>query len=307
MIFFFYGENSFAMRREVERIRRHYTKKSGGDTGLEIFDLSEKSYDELTSSISIQPLFSSSRLIIVRNLAKNKLALEKIDQLMAAVPESTILIIEERDIDRRSKAFKLLSKLPTGNTKDFKLLSSSQLARWVQSEVEQLGGRIDSATTNLLVDRVGHDQWQLEQEIKKLVSYATTISPESINKLVVANSDQTIFMLIEALANRDIRQAFDLYHKLARDGVADQQIIAMINWHYRNLALACANRGGIGWAKDFGISPYAAQKASRLARNFDIEEVALAYKHIIEADFAIKSGIKSSQTAIEDLIYQLTN
>ena len=307
MILFFYGENSFAMRREVERIRTHYVKKSGGDTSLEIFDLSEKSFDDLIRSVAAQPLFATSRLIIVRGLLNNKQTADKSNQLTEAVPESTIMIVEEREVDRRSKAFKSLAKLPAKNVKEFKDLSIGQLEKWVTSEVRQQGGRIDSATASLLVERVGHDQWQLAQEINKLVNFAPEIKPKVIEQLVVANTDQTIFMLIDAIAAGELSRAFELYHRLAQDGVADQQIIAMLNWHFRNLALACANPGSMGWAKDFGISPYAAQKASAQAANFDIEEVRCAYRYLVEADYAIKSGAKISQAAMEDLIYQLTS
>lgn len=307
MILFFYGDNDFMMRREVERIRAHYVKKSGGDTGLEIFDLSEKSLDELLSSVAVQPLFAASRLIIVRGLSKNKQGTDKINQVLDMVPQSTVMIVEERQVDRRSVVFKTLSKIPAKNIKEFKPLTAGQLERWIKSEVDRLDGKIETNAVRLLVDRVGGDQWQLEQEVAKLINFASEITAEAIDQLVVANTDQTIFMLIDAIAAGEMQRAFDLYDRLASDGVADQQIIAMLNWHFRNLALACVNRGGVGWAKDFGISPYAAQKAAAQAANFDIQEVRSAYKYLIEADYAIKSGMKSSRAAIEDLIYQLTN
>ncbi len=308
MIFFFYGDNSFAMRREIERIRTHYIAKSGGDSSFEVFDLNERSLDELIRSVAIAPLFATSRLIIVRGLAKNKLSPDLVEQLLDSVPDSTVMIIEEREIDRRGKVFKRLAKLPSKNVKQFNILSPPELWRWVMQDVKKQGGEISSDVARLLVDRVGTDQWQLEQEITKLINYDAHITVESIEQLVMPNSDQTIFMLIDTIVAQDSLAALKLYRQLIHGGVSDQQILAMLNWHYRNLALAYDNQGGSkAWIKEFKISPYAAQKAERQVYNIDLSELSRAYKYIVEADLAIKTGVKSSQSALEDLIYQLTN
>lgn len=308
MILFFYGDNDFAMRREVERVREHYVKKSGGDMSLEVFDLSETGFDNLLRSVAAVPLFASSRLIIVRGLSKNTAAASKIEQLLKNVSPTTVVIFEERAIDKRSKVFKTLSKLPAKNVRQFKVPTADQVVRWVIDEVKRRGGQIDMSTAKKLCEQVGIDQWQLEQEIIKLLNYDTTITSQNINLLVVPNTSQTIFMLIDAVAEQNLTRALELYHQLGRDGVADQQILAMFNWHFRNLALAYDNIGsGLNWAKTFGVSPFAAGKADQLARRLDGTEIGRAYRLIVEADYAIKTGVKSSQAALEDLIYQLAN
>lgn len=306
MILFFYGDNDFAMRREVERLREHYIKKSGSDMSLEVFDLGEKTLDDLLRAVAIVPLFASSRLIIVRGIGRHATKMDKIEQLLKSVPQSTVMVIEERQIDRRSKLFKTLTKLPARNVHQFKSLSPDEVARWVVSEVKKRGGQMDSATAKQLCEWIGADQWQLEQEIIKLLNYDRVITGESINLLALPNTNQTIFMLVDAVADQNLPKAFDLYYKLIRDGVADQQILAMLNWYWRNLALAYDN-SGTAWASEFGIAPFAAQKAAAAAKRVDKSDIERAYRLIVEADFAIKSGAKNSQAALEDLMYQLAN
>jgi DNA polymerase III delta subunit len=72
-------------------------------------------------------------------------------------------------VDRRSVYFKTLSKLK--QAKEFKKLSDPQLRDWLIAEATKLGGSINSGLAMNLIRTVGNDQWQLAQEIRKLVAY----------------------------------------------------------------------------------------------------------------------------------------
>jgi DNA polymerase-3 subunit delta len=304
MILFFYGENSYAMRQEVERLKQHYIKKSDGDLNLEVIDMGEKKSVDLLDALAVMPLLAMSRFIIVRGLGDNKKATENIDDILAAVSDSTVMLIEEPKVDRRSVYFKTLSKLK--QAKEFKKLSDPQLRDWLIAEATKLGGSINSGLAMNLIRTVGNDQWQLAQEIRKLVAYEPNVSQVAIDELVVPNVEQTIFELTDAVVAQNLDRAMKMYKALTRQGVADQQILAMLVWQYRNIVLASDNLGrGDGWMKDFGISPYAAKNASRVATRVAMEDLKLAYKLIIDADYSIKSGNKDSRGALQDLVIAL--
>ena len=305
MIFYFYGTNDYAIKNQVDAIKAQYTKKTGGDLEMERLDMSERQIGDLLDALSVVPMFVSSRLLIVQNLSANKLAGEKIDEIVGGVPESTVLAIIDPKADKRSKAFKALSKLP--KAKEFKSLSDGELLRWVRQQVAKLGGQIDARTASMLIARVGNDQWQLSQEIQKLALYNPEITPESIEQLVTPNFEQTIFELIDAVARRQTGRVLELYKRLSLDGVADQQILAMLNWQYRNLVLAKDNEGADrAWAREFGIAPFAASKATGLVRNLEMDDLKRAYHQIVQTDLAIKSGEVPSAVALEQLLVSLS-
>lgn len=307
MILFFYGDNDFMIRHEVDRLRQHYKKTVGSALSLEIFDLADRPMGDVIDSAAAAPLFESSRLMVLRGLEKSKTPEGQIEKLIEMVPDSTVLIIEAPGIDRRSKAFKSLAVLPKAT--EFRTLTPGQLQSWVAREAKKLGAQIDQKTILHLLERVGNDQWRLHSELQKLASYNEVITTESINQLSSPRIDTTIFALIEQVAAGEIRASLQTYDQLAADGVADQQIIAMLNWHYRNIALAIDNLTArdTAWTKAFGISPFAIQKATRLANHLDLSDCLRAYNLIIAADESIKSGQKTSRTALIDLIYALTN
>ncbi len=304
MILFFYGENSYAMRREVERLREHYTKKSGDDMNLEVIDMSESSVGTLLDSLAVMPLLASSRFIILRGLGGNKQAVEKLQDILDAVPDSTILLIEEPTVDKRSTYFKTLSKLR--QAKEFKSLSDAQLRDWIVKETKRLGGNIAPGLAMSLLRRVGNDQWQLAQEVQKLVAYDPTITQDSIDLLVTANTEQTLFELTDAVVLGNLARAMDVYAALARQGVADQQILAMLVTQYRNITLAFDNAGqGSSWMDQFGIKPYPAEKAAQVASKLALSDLKRAYRLIVEADYSVKTGAAESSAAMQDLIIAL--
>ncbi len=305
MIFYFFGENSFAISERIADIKQQYIKKTGGSSDMETFDMSERSLSDLLNALSVVPMFVSSRLMIVRDLSTQKLSPEKLQELLSTIPDSTNVIITDSRVDKRSAYFKKLSQLK--NSKNYTLLSPPQLVAWVKSEIEKCHAKTDNRTISLLIERVGGDQWQLRSEIKKLALYSPQITVESIDKLVVPNLQQTAFMMTDAIMRGNAPKAVELYHNLALSGEPDQKILGAIVYQYRVLVLAKDNQSGSNkWIKELEVSPYAATKAQNLVHNIEMNKLKTAYQLIIDTDMAIKTGDLESSDALIDLMMKLS-
>ncbi len=305
MIFYFYGENSFAISQRIDDIKQQYVKKTGGSSDMETFDMSERNLSDLLNSLAVVPMFVSSRLIIVRDLSTQKLSADKLQELLDTIPSSTNIIITDSKVDKRSVYFKKLSKQK--NSKNFALLMPVQLVGWVKQEIEKYHAKADNRTISLLIERVGSDQWQLLNEIKKLALYNPQITAESIDELVVPNLQQTAFMITDAIIRGEGRKAVKLYHNLSLLGEPDQKILGAIVYQYRVLVLAKDNQSSSNkWIKELGVSPYAATKAQNLVRNIKMDKLKTAYQLIVECDLSVKTGERDSRDAMEDLIYKLS-
>lgn len=321
MTFFFYGDNSYETAQAVAKLQAQYVAKTGGALDVQSFDMSDANLRDVLNALAVQPMFASSRLVIVRGLGTNKDAGAQIGDILKLVPKSTVLVLVDNEVDKRNSYFKTL--LREAKSSEFTPLAAAKMRDWITARVRAMGGEIDSITAQKLYERVAHDprardrgalrragadQWQLEQEIIKLVSYDPKITSKTIELLVVANVEQTIFALVEAVAGGQEKLALQIYQNLITHGVADQQILAMLNWQYRTIVLARENTGGnAGWMGEFGISPYVASKAAGLGNRLDYERLVQAYELIVGADFSIKTGAKPSGLALEELIYQLAS
>lgn len=304
MIFYWYGENSFAITAQVRALTLQYQKKTGGSLEIENFDMSAQPLSNLLNSLAVMPMFASSRLLIVREFGQLKLDKTKLESMLNSVSDTTVLVIIDSKPDRRSVIFKTLSHLE--KSKEFKNLSQPQLTQWVKLLVEKEGGEIDNRTTLVLIEKVGFSQWQLRSEIQKLVNYSPEISLESINALVVPNVEYSAFAMTDAIARGQVAKAIEIYHQLVAQKEPDQKILGAIVYQYRTLALSKMHEGESGaWTKKFGVAPYAAQKAQNLSRNMTIQQIQKSYNAIVEADMDIKTGQMDSNGAMEELIIKL--
>lgn len=301
MILYLYGENSFAINRQVGLIKQKYQQSTGQEGDLQNIDVSEKGIGELLSSLAVMPMFVSSRLIIARNLAAAKPAAEQIDEIINNTAESTNLVIIDPKPDKRTIMYKSLSKQK--GAKEFKALRGHELVKWVISEVQKLDAKISNQDATYLVNLVGEDQWTLSNEIEKLANYNPEITKATIDELATPSLENNTFILTEALAKRDLKRVINLYNQLKLQGHADQMILGAIIYQYRSLLLANLNDPELISA--YKMSPYSISKAKALASKMTLNDIKNAYKAIADVDLSIKTGDLPSSEAMNKLFYAL--
>jgi len=301
MILYLYGDNSFAISQQVRAITKKYRDSTGSDGDMQNIDVHENGIQSLLSSLSIMPMFVTSRLIIASNLAKAKPTPEQIDAIISETADTTNLIITDPNPDKRTSMHKKFSKLKGAN--EFKKLTGSELTKWVTMEVKKNQAEISPTDIKYLIDKVGEDQWTLANEIQKLASYSHKITKTTIDELAVPSLENNTFVLTEALANKDLSRVLNLYKDIKLQGHADQLILGAITYQYRTILLALLNNSELNSA--YKMSPYSLGKARSLANSYSLDDVKKAYKIISEADINTKTGELSSGEAMNKLFYSL--
>jgi len=305
MILFFYGTNTYAARSKLKQLKDQYIAKNGNDFGLDQIDGERIKLQELMQQIQSVPFLATSRLIIVENLGKNKTVTEQILDWLNEVPESSIVVFYDPEVDKRSKYFKTLSKLP--KAAEFKPLAPPQLMRWIEDEVARLGSTIDRSATQELLNRCGDDQWRLSGEITKLATYSDKIMKSDVEILVEVSEEQNVFAFLDAVMAGDLRDSLIMLEKLQATGQNEMYILTMLLWQLRQVLLAkfsgTTNSGEL--AKKAGMSPYAAGKAITLARKIDEERLKDMYTACVDCEYGIKTGKAQPEELIEGLVIRL--
>jgi len=301
MIIYLYGDNSFGISRQARLVKQKYLDSTGPEGDLESIDVAEKGINNLLGGLSVMPMFVSSRLIMASNLSKAKPTSEQIDEIISSTAESTNLVIIDPKPDKRTVMYKKLSKLK--GAKEFKNLMSGELISWIISEAKRRGAEITTADAKYLADKVGEDQWTLNNEIDKLSNYNHKITKATIDELAVPSLENNTFVLTEALANKDLSRVLKLYKDIKLQGHADQLILGAITFQYRTIMLALLKDSELNRA--YKMSPYSLSKSQSLASKYDLDDIKKAYKIIADSDMATKSGELSSAEAMNRLFYRL--
>lgn len=297
----------YALRQQVAKMTAEYRKRSGSDFGIERVDGPTIKPRDLAATLQAAPFLAKSRLVIVEGLSGSK-GNVKMAELLASVPDTTVAVFVEPQIDKRTTVYKELGA--ADRVIEFKPLSATQLVTWTLAEVARLGGTIDRSTAIDLVELVGDDQWRLSEEINKLVNHSPKVSREDVERLVVAGVNQSIFDLVDAMTAGRVAAALAAYRNLLEQRENELYILTMVQWQLRNLLWAQAAPDGMTQAelaKTAGLSPFVAGKALAARRRTPERALTLAYIAASEAEFEIKTGQTKAETAVEQLIYRVAD
>ena len=190
MIYFFAGDNQFAIKAALTKLTEDFVKKHG-ELALERIDAEEASASVILDATQSLPFLSPCKFVVIQN-AGDKELLEKLAEI--ETPESITVAVLIPKLDKRAGYYKKLAKLP--QFKLFDQTNAQNVPGWVAEYVKEQGGTIASGDARYLVERVGANQILLSNEIDKLITYRTQITKDSINELTDPLPQSTVFQLL---------------------------------------------------------------------------------------------------------------
>ena len=312
MIIFLFGEDSYRSQQKLKEIVDHYRKIHKSGLNLKVFDLVEKDFQDFRNENSSLSIFKEKKFMVFKNAALNKNFKEKfIKNIRKFSNSEDIILFYEAGAVSKDKFFELLEKY--GKNQEFNLLKGDKLKQWVEKEFEIFGTKIKETALDKLIEFVGNNLWQMENEIRKLVSYSggagisgkscynkgKDIEVDDIKLLVRPKVDTDIFKTIDSLAVKNKKQALKLIHQHLEKGDSPLYLLSMINFQFRNLLMVKSDEFKAGKLK---LHPYVIRKTREQARSFSLIELKKIYQKIFEVDLAIKTGKIKPETALDLLV-----
>ncbi len=298
------GDNAFARKQFVDQIREQFIAQHG-DFAVEQLDGDEATYEKMCEALQSMPFLVTNKLVILKNPGNNKQFAENIEAVMGTIPETTDVILNETKLDKRLTYYKTLKKQT--EFREFLQLDEQGLASWLVEQVKLLGGNLDRTSARHLVERVGTDQMNAYQEIKKLLAYAKTIDKQSIDLLTQKTSQSTIFELLDASLRGDTQKALQLYDEQRLQQVQPQQIIAMLAWQLHILAIikTAGDRSEQAIASEARMSPFVVGKSRRLVSAISFEDLKRYIKDLFDIDLSLKRSSVDPDEALKQYIVSL--
>ncbi|MBN2585549.1 DNA polymerase III subunit delta [Patescibacteria group bacterium] len=312
MIYFLYGEDDFRIKRRLIELRTGLFK-TDANLDFQIKEAANLTAADLNSLVMTQSLLSASKLIVVSQPIKDSsedLRKGLTELLARPVPDGVVLVFIETQPDQRTKLFKLLNKFVA---ESYPLLRVPEAKRWLQEQAQKRGVKIDITAVSMLAEDFSDDLWRMSSELDKLATFTGNklITSDSIEQLTPRPLTDNIFLTIEALAKKNFALANKLINRQLLLGMAEQQLIAMIAYQFRNIVLIRA------WL-DQGVKPselptktqlhpYVVQKTTELSRQFSISDLSKIFYLLQRVDAAIKKGITPPRVGLDILTAQLVN
>jgi len=321
MIIFLYGPDTLRSGRKLKEIKEKFLRSDPAAAGLSVFDLADKDLrrDPL-SAVGAGNLLSPKRLVVIKNLIgggseddQERIAEYFKKNKNLESDRDTVVVFWEAAVAKKSHLlFKFLEKHSTHQI--FEKLIGAKLNNWIMARIKEIDskGGINTRALEKLVLYAGGDVYVMDREIMKLANYASgrIITEADIDLLVNANIASSIFETIDALGNRNKKQALQLLHRHLKSGEDPFYIFSMFVYQFRNLLKVAdfsfnEGRSEQEIAKISKLHPYVVKKSLMQIQSFSFEQLKKIYQKLGETDLKIKTGQLDIKLALDKFIVEL--
>jgi len=304
MIYLIHGENAYLQEVELQKI----TKAAG--VPAERIDVDALSLNALADIVRGGSLFAMKRLVVIRELSRDSILFSKLAEWAGEVPDETTVVLLERKLDKRTKAYKAIIKAATVVLADALTERDMRMAEeWLRTVAKQYNVPLSPTQVAQMVERAlvasekassrVVDQMQLAHAVKAL-SGAKEVTDEMIATVLPQAMVDSVFDMLEIAARRESTRLDTLLADMARteDG---HRVLALLSGQWAQLAAVAALGGSSqSTATELGLHPFVAKKMQETANRFKSGEIRVLTQLIADLDI----DTKTSQVGPWDAVYR---
>jgi DNA polymerase III delta subunit len=298
MITLLTGENTYEIEQEILRIITAF------DGDAERIDGSELAPKNLPDLLTGATLFADKRLVIIKNLSENKDIWPDFYKWLPRVSDDIKLVLVDTKPDKRMVTYKELKKIATINEfSNWTDRDEAKASAWVHDQAELRGIKLNTKSIQLLIRRVGPDQWGLFHALEKL-ALLHKITDEKIESVIDAKPSENIFNLFDAALRGDRARVSQMIHtfELTEE---PHQLFALLSGQAFQLATAAVSQSTDSVATDLGVNPYAISKLSSMAKKLGRNGARKVIRAFAEADDDMKLSRAEPWLLIERALMQI--
>jgi len=300
MITLLIGENSFEIERALTEIASNF------DGSVEKISGSELQLAQLPDILMGVSLFATARVIIIRNLSENKAIWAVFGDWLSKISDDIHLVLVESKPDKRTTTYKslkdsvIIKEFQSWTDRDY-----IKAEKWAVVEAKKLGYELSDKLAQVLVRRVGADQWQLFHALEKL-ALVDVVSVETINDIIEPNLVENVFELFETALKGDMKELKRMLRVLEQSEDVFR-LFALLSTQVFQLSVVMSASKSDNVVKDFSIHPYVVQKLESIARRLGKSSVAKIVKIFAEADDDMKISKADPWLLIERALIKIAS
>lgn len=305
-VYLLYGEETYLKRQYRQKLRKALAAED--DTmNVTVFQGKNINPGEIIDLAETLPFFADRRLILIEDSGIFKTSCEALADYMKQIAGTACFVFVEEEVDKRSKMYKAVKK--AGRAVEFVRQTDQVLTRWVLSRMKRENKKITQADMHLFLEKTGNDMENIDRELEKLFCYTLgreVITAEDVEAVCVAQTTGRIFEMINKIAEKQQKQALDLYYDLLAMKEPPMRILFLIARQFKVLLLV-KNLRNQGYDNKFiaskaGIPEFAVRKNLSQAGGFSVGQLREALEDCVQTEEDVKTGNLNDRMAVELLI-----
>lgn len=310
-IYLLFGKEHYLLKDNRERLLKALGVTDRKDMNFTL--LSEKDFNvpTLISDSDTLPFFADRRVILVEEsgyFKGNKKEKDRLVKYIPDIPETTVIVFVESEVDKRDKLYKAVAK--NGTAEEFVIGDQNEMFRWIGGRLIADGIQMRHDAWNEFYLRCGSSMDLMDAEYQKLSAYCwekKQIEKSDVEAICANASETKIFALSDAISERNAARVFDVYHDMLRQNEKAPGILALIQRQLMQLYdLKLMDRDGVSFAdkkKKLGISyDFIIRKLETYQKRFKEDELRRLLRKAADYEEDFKSGRIEDSIAVELLL-----
>ncbi len=261
------------------------------------------------------PFFSDRKIIYIKDSgffkSGKKEETEKFETFIKSIPTHIIVIIDEKEIDKRSKLYKTIKEHYSVISFDYP--GEDHVLKMLEEKVGKYHVQIDRSTLTFFLHNMPEDIAYIMGEFDKLIAYTDdkVVTRKAIETVCVFSLEKRIFELVKRIAHRNAKDAFGIYHALIQSKESPIGILVLIARQYRMMLqikyLLKNNTSPKEIASRIKLPYFALKEMTVQVNLYTFKQLEEILAKCLETDKDIKSGKMNSIERVEVLMMQCLN
>lgn len=307
----------------MTNIRQHILDNISSEYEVETisYDLKETPIQDVIIDAETYPFFGEKKVIIAENAVflkskPDKLLFEhdlkKLEKYVSDAVGYTYLILVApfEKIDERKKVVKALRSHAMAIS--CHAIKEYNVSEWIKTMAEQFKINLNNEAIELLASELSTDLGLIKNELTKLSLYVGEgglVTKEVAESLVAHNVNQSSSRLVEAVMERNLHKAVEIYRDLEKMKEEPIAIVALLAYQFRMMMqvklLKAKGYNQFQIQKHLKVHPYVIKIAYKREKYFDLFRLKDILNKLTNTDASIKQGKMEKRIAFELLLYDL--
>lgn len=303
-VYLLYGEESYLVRQYREQLKQAVLD-GGDEMNYTYFEGNGVSLPEVREIADTLPFFQDYRIIVWEESKLFKSA-NDFAEYLPQMPDTTILVFVEKEVDKRNKLYKYVQK--NGLAVEMTAMNAADTKKFVAVKLRDSGKKIRESTAEYFLGQVEGSLNNIGNELEKLIAYTygrEEITKEDIDAVCSVQVTGQIFKMLDAAAAGQKQELMQYYHDLLELNESPMSILYLLTRHFNILLQVKAVSGSLSKqeiAKKIGIPSFSVGKYQTQCKRFTKEQLKEMLQLCVDTEFDFKQGRLSDRIGVEMLL-----
>lgn len=313
--FLLLGEDYWSKNQYIQKVKQQVLVS--GNEMMNYYEAKEKDVvvDTLKDVIETLPFFADKKLIYLKDTGYfkpgRKEESEKFEEILKKLPDYVTLLIDEREIDKRSRLYKTIKS--EYQIIEFDFPGEEAMLKILAQSANEEQVQVDQPTLYYFIRNMPEDVEYILSEWNKLINFVEKgkITREAIDGICVFSLETRVFELVKKIASGKSDEALEIYSRMIQSKESPIGILVLTARQFRVMYqvkyLKAKGQDIKQIAQQVKMPYFALRELLEEVNSYSFNELETLLESCLETDRLLKTGKMEPARCVEVLIMQALN